>query len=70
MARFCERRGRIEEAERYYKGMAEQYDDEEYLRAFYVRSDLSAPGGRFRAEAEAARKALFREGIAHVALRD
>jgi hypothetical protein len=68
MGRYSERRGDGQDAERHYKMVAERYGDQEYLQAFYVRADLRAPGGRFAAEADAARRSLFTEGMVGVTL--
>jgi tetratricopeptide (TPR) repeat protein len=61
-----ERLGDLEAAEQTYKAILERYQTSSSLDAFYIRRQRRDGGGRYVAEAEAARKNLFPMGFAQV----
>jgi hypothetical protein len=61
-----ERLGDLEAAEQTYKAIVDRYDDARALNSFFIRRQRRDGGGRYVAEADAARKALFPMGFAQV----
>jgi tetratricopeptide (TPR) repeat protein len=71
LAQLLERMGRYEEAESTYRALAERYpQDEASLLAFYVRYERRVADGKFRAQAAAAEKKLFPNGMTRTSLAD
>lgn len=70
MARYQERLKEYDEAVKYYQRIAERYEDDSALSAFYIRYQASVGGGRFAAEAAAATHKIFPKGLQKIAPAD
>jgi tetratricopeptide (TPR) repeat protein len=71
LAQLLERMGRFEEAEDTYKALAERYPQSEaFLLAFYVRYERRVGDGKYGAQAAAAEKKLFSDGMTRTSLAD
>jgi tetratricopeptide (TPR) repeat protein len=70
MGRLQERMGKYPEAESYYRQIAQRYQNTLELDAFYVRREVKAKDGRYRALAAEALKRMFPEGLQRVSISD
>lgn len=70
MGRLLERMGKYPEAESYYRQIAERYEDTDELDRFYIRREVKAKDGRYRALAADALKRVFPEGLRRVSIND
>jgi tetratricopeptide (TPR) repeat protein len=70
MGRFLERQGKYPEAESYYRRVAERYDNDYEGDQFYIRREVRASDGRYRALAGEAMKRVFPEGLQRVSIGD
>jgi tetratricopeptide (TPR) repeat protein len=70
MGRVLERMGKYTEAESYFKKIEQRYNSRTELLSFYIRREQRAPGSGYTAQAAAALKELFPEGLQRVSLSD
>jgi hypothetical protein len=63
-ARLAERMGRFDEAESYCKKVAERYDDNQPLTAFYYRRARAAGDARYESRLQPLLKKVFPAGLA------